>query len=300
MHNTKLAYPVHTLDGKEIVPAGVYLTEEILMALRQACTESFEQFSLFNHDSVAADIHEYMHNPPYDQIFNHQQHTDTLFQMMNKVRVIPPVLDSLDYFKTNDHHTYRHMLMVFVLSCFFGNHLIPKFKERIQDAAAGPTHDIGKINVPLSIISKKGALTRSEMHIMRYHTLAGYCLLNYYLKDDGHVAARVARDHHERKDGSGYIRGITKIGPMVETVIVSDVYDALLSPRPYRPKSYDNRSAVEIITEMAEKGEIGWDIVKVLVSQNRADKPDYREIEVSLEKRGKSPEGNLYGIIEDE
>ena len=42
--------------------------------------------------------------------------------------------------------TYRHMLMVFALYVFFGNYLIPDFKKRIQEAAAGPTHDIGKTN----------------------------------------------------------------------------------------------------------------------------------------------------------
>ncbi|MCK5545061.1 MAG: HD domain-containing protein [Desulfobulbaceae bacterium] len=300
MDNMKLAYPVYTLDNKELLPAGTFLSKENLNALMDANPLTYQSVSLFKHGSVAKDINRFMSHSPYDQIFDDQQQIEKLFQLMENVKVIPPVLQSLDFFKTNDFFTYRHMLMVFALSCFFGGYLIPDFKKRIQDAASGPTHDIGKINVPLHILKKKTALTRSEFNMLRHHTLAGYCLMAYYLNDCDHIASIVARDHHERQNGSGYPRGIRELSPMMEIFIVSDVYDALLSPRPYRPSSFDNRSAVEVITEMAENGEISWDIVKVLVSQNRANKSDYKEVKISLEKRGTVPEGNLYGVIEED
>ena len=59
------------------------------------------------------------------------------------------------------------------------------------------------------------------------------------------MAARVARDHHEFRDGSGYMRGVKLNDPMVEIVAVCDIYDGLLSPRPYRTAAYDNRTALE-------------------------------------------------------
>jgi HD-GYP domain-containing protein (c-di-GMP phosphodiesterase class II) len=149
-------------------------------------------------------------------------------------------------------------------------------------------------------LKKTTPLTRREKKIVEHHAAAGYVLLSYYLKDSNDLSAIVARDHHERKDGTGQPRGIRLDDLMVEIVAVSDVYDALISPRPYRPVSYDNRTALEEITGMAERGEIGWDVVKALVAHNRKSKPDFRESSVSGEKRGTPPPGNVHGIVIDD
>jgi HD-GYP domain-containing protein (c-di-GMP phosphodiesterase class II) len=82
---------------------------------------------------------------------------------------------------------------------------------------------------------------------------------------------------------------------------VSDIYDALIAPRPYRSTAYDNRTALEEVTEMAQQNKIGWDVVKALIAHNRKAKPDYREVKISSEKRGAPPSYNVYGMIaEDE
>ena len=220
--------------------------------------------------------------------------------MLERVPLVLPVLRSLDYFKKYDFHTYRHMLMVFALSEMLAKELIFEFHAKEPETISSPTHDIGKTCVPLSILMKRTPLTKSEFHLLQHHTVAGYVLTSYYLKNSDHIAARVARDHHERKSGTGYPRGTSKVDRMAEIVIVSDVYDALISPRPYRPVSYDNRSALEVVTEMAEKGEVSWDIVKALIAQNRRDKPGIDEFTVSKEKRGRNPIGNLHGITVDD
>jgi response regulator RpfG family c-di-GMP phosphodiesterase len=87
---------------------------------------------------------------------------------------------------------------------------------------------------------------------------------------------------------------------MVEIIAACDVYDALLSPRPYRPIPYDNRTALEEIIEMAQGGKLSWDVVKTLVSHSRKDRPHFRECRVSTEKRGIPPPDNLYGVIAHE
>jgi hypothetical protein len=84
---------------------------------------------------------------------------------------------------------------------------------------------------------------------------------------------------------------------MVEIIAACDVYDALLSPRPYRTTPYDNRTALEEITEMAKGGKLSWDVVQTLVSHNRKDRPHFRECRISTEKRGIPPPDNLYGVI---
>ena len=93
-------------------------------------------------------------------------------------------------------------------------------------------------------------------------------------------------------------RGIQLTDRMVEIMVVSDVYDALISPRPYRPVSYDNRTALEEITKMAEMNKIGWEAVKSLVAHNRKVKPRPSEVRVSSEKRGTPPLPNFHGVVE--
>jgi hypothetical protein len=51
---------------------------------------------------------------------------------------------------------------------------------------------------------------------------------------------------------------------------------------------------------MAERNEIGWEVVKALVAYNRKDKPNFSDCVVSIEKRGARPSGNVYGVIADE
>jgi HD-GYP domain-containing protein (c-di-GMP phosphodiesterase class II) len=82
---------------------------------------------------------------------------------------------------------------------------------------------------------------------------------------------------------------------MAEITTVCDIYDALVAQRPYRPISYDNRTALEELTWMAERGEIGWEGVQALVACNRVNKPALSEFQVSFERRGIPPENNLYG-----
>jgi len=299
MKNVQITAPVITLEGKELLPAGAIVNHDIMRQLIVASQDTCKAVSLFGYGTVASDIREFMCRPPYDIIYSNKNDAEHLLGLLEKVMVIQPILGSLDYFKTNDFHTYRHTLMVYVLSCYMGCFIIPDFENQLKDIAGAPSHDFGKINVPLSILKKQGPLNSTELLQIRHHSIAGYCLLCYYYKSLRHPSAVLARDHHERRNGQGYPQGITDISTMVELVIISDVYDALLSPRDYRLEAFDNRSALETITAMAENREISWDIVKFLISQNRTGKPDYKTLQVSLAKRGHSPEKNNYGIIDD-
>jgi HD-GYP domain-containing protein (c-di-GMP phosphodiesterase class II) len=78
--------------------------------------------------------------------------------------------------------------------------------------------------------------------------------------------------------------------------MVSDVYDALISPRPYRPVSYDNRTALEEIIHQSDAGMISKTVARVLVALNRRSQPHFSQCIVSAERRGEPPKNNLYGI----
>jgi HD-GYP domain-containing protein (c-di-GMP phosphodiesterase class II) len=232
-------------------------------------------------------------------VFDSRETHLRLMARMMKVELPLPVLESIYFFKKYDFYTYRHLLTVSALSTLLAEYLV-KDRISVMDGIIGaPSHDIGKISVPVDILNKRTPLTSHEYKILKHHTLAGYILLCHYFKDPEKITARVARDHHERRDGSGYPRGIRIDDTMIELVIVTDVYDALISSRPYRPSSYDKRTALEEITGMAERGLVGWNVVKALINQNRKKRVSIDECLVSLEKRGVPPPDNLYGRIAD-
>jgi len=102
-----------------------------------------------------------------------------------------------------------------------------------QVVVASQLHDVGKITVPDSILLKPGPLTPQEREIVQRHTVDGEQLLTGRMLD---VARQVARSHHERWDGTGYPDRLAgeDIPFPARIVAVADVYDALVSERPYK------------------------------------------------------------------
>ncbi len=96
-------------------------------------------------------------------------------------------------------------------------------------------HDVGKIHVPDEILKKPGRFTPEERKAMEYHTIAGERILSQ--RPFFEQARQIARSHHENWDGSGYPDGLAgeKIPLPARIVHLVDVFDALTSPRVYKP-----------------------------------------------------------------
>lgn len=103
-------------------------------------------------------------------------------------------------------------------------------------AMAAPLHDIGKIGIPDGILLAPRRLTESELLIMRTHPEIGHDMLRGSTSEAMKMSADIARHHHERFDGGGYPDrlGGEDIPLSARIVAVADVWDALLSPRPYK------------------------------------------------------------------
>lgn len=297
----RLEHPVRTLDHRLVLDAGTVLTSEILDELTSSHQDgSCVVLPMLSHGTIYQDLVRFMRQGPYRIIFGDPERTTALLGLTEKIRLPSPIFESLDLFKKHDPYTYRHILMVFIFSTLLAQDLVSDYQDLLHEAEAAPMHDFGKICVPFPILKKAAPLTRAEKTLLEHHASAGFVLLSYYLQDCRGLAATVARDHHERRDGSGYPLGISLADALVEIVAACDVYDALISTRPYRPISFDNRSALEEIVGMSLQGKLGWEVVQILVAYNRRDKPHFKECRVSTEKRGKPPEGNLYGVIVDD
>jgi putative two-component system response regulator len=101
---------------------------------------------------------------------------------------------------------------------------------------AAPMHDIGKIGIPDKILLKPGKLTEEEWVIMKEHTTIGGRILEGSKAGYIHLGEIVALTHHEKWDGSGYPLGLkgNKIPLVGRIVAIADVFDALMSKRPYK------------------------------------------------------------------
>ena len=95
-------------------------------------------------------------------------------------------------------------------------------------------HDIGKVGVACQLLNKPGQYTPEEFEIMKQHVLHGYKILDVDGIDP--MAKNIARYHHERWDGSGYLMGLSgdKIPLEARIVAIADVFDALNSRRIYK------------------------------------------------------------------
>jgi HD-GYP domain-containing protein (c-di-GMP phosphodiesterase class II) len=138
---------------------------------------------------------------------------------------------------------------------YYPEKLTPKYMEAVVMSA--PLHDVGKINIPDAVLNKPGKLTEEEFEIMKTHTTAGKNIMEKaistvkgesYLKE----ARNMAGYHHERWDGKGYPEGLHgEVIPLSARVMaVADVFDALTSPRVYKP-AFPLEKALQILEEGA-------------------------------------------------
>jgi Response regulator containing a CheY-like receiver domain and an HD-GYP domain len=120
---------------------------------------------------------------------------------------------------------------------------------------SAPLHDIGKVGVRDSILLKPGRLTEEEFEEMKKHTIYGGESLMVGIKELGEdsfltLAKEIALTHHEKWDGTGYPRGLSKTEIPISgrLMALSDVYDALMSKRVYK-NAFSHEEAKNIILE---------------------------------------------------
>jgi putative two-component system response regulator len=156
------------------------------------------------------------------------------------------------------NHILRTQKYVHTLATQLKNH--PRFAAFLTDSTielltrSAPLHDIGKVGIPDSILLKPGALTPEEWEIMKTHTVIGAEAIERAEVDVSApvpfltLAKEIARWHQEKWDGSGYPDGLAgdAIPISARLMALADVFDALISPRVYKP-AFPFAQAREII-----------------------------------------------------
>ncbi len=137
--------------------------------------------------------------------------------------------------ETKDPYTYGHQQRVCKLATVIAEDLGMDEKKVEAIRIASLIHDIGKVNIPASILSKPGKLTDIEFDMIKTHPQLSYNMLKRI--EFPLPIVDIILQHHEKIDGSGYPRGLKGKDIMIEAKIltVADVVEAMSSHRPYRP-----------------------------------------------------------------
>jgi len=167
--------------------------------------------------------------------------------------------------EAKDTYTQGHVDRVSRMAISLGRKVELKKQELEALRFGGVLHDIGKITVPGKILNKPGPLNPEEWKVMKGHPDAG-CKICLPLKKNLGSALEVIRYHHEKLDGSGYPDGLKGVGiPMVARVMaVVDIYDALVTDRPYR-KAMTKEKAFAILREETMEGKLDKEVVEILI-----------------------------------
>ena len=156
--------------------------------------------------------------------------------------LVASVLRSADAFlyveslRRHDSYSYSHAISCSALAAAFGRHMGYAHETIISLAAGGLLMDVGKTQLPESLLHYKGSLSAADVELVRSHVDHGLQILTNSRITDPDVVDIVST-HHERHDGSGYPLGrkgaaIPIAGRMLGII---DAYDAMASGRPYRP-----------------------------------------------------------------
>ena len=180
-----------------------------------------------------------------------------------------------------DLYTAGHQRAVSMLSCCIADEMNLTHNQLEGIRISGLLHDIGKVCIPMAILSKPAKLTFEEMALMMQHSQAGYEIVKnvpfpWPVKD-------IILQHHERIDGTGYPHGLRGDSIILEARIlaVADVLEAMSSHRPYRPalgieaalneltehsgKKYDKK-VCDVVAKLFEEGSIRLEQGKLICS----------------------------------
>lgn len=246
----KLAYKRHLIQrqiyeiyiddeiSKGIIPNPV-IPPHIKQSLNQNLEHQFEQVKTFMSANLT-------------QI---KSLTSTIINELSNRDIIFDILD----LQHNDTYTYSHCVNVSILSCALAKKLGFNFEDINHIVTGALLHDIGKIMIPKDILNKPGKLTVNERNIIQTHCQIGYDII----KNDVSLSAIskvIILCHHEREDGNGYpLHKGSDLHLGAKLVAVADVFDALVSTRPYRV-GFPLNDALNIL----KQEELNKDIIKIL------------------------------------
>lgn len=255
---------VYIREGEEEeLPSGVEASAEALEAIEKH--KKVDRAKMQLSESVKARVAtgmQFMFNNPEDAGFMDAANSIS-GDLMKTITENDAVAVNIDALKVSDEYTFKHSVDVASIAMIVARQSGMDDKNVRQIGVAGLLHDLGKSEIPNEILNKPARLTDEEFEVMKTHPLKGYNLL----KDKSDIAPEILMgvlQHHEKMSGNGYPLALPaeKISPYARILSVADIYDALVTERPYK-KGFSPRDAVEMI--MAMTGDLDVRMIKMFL-----------------------------------
>ncbi len=288
-------YPIYDISGKLLLQSSQEISQLLIEKITKKSIIVSQKIEL-SHTAIISDLAAGMNSEDYKIMFANLQDYQEIIKIAANTKIAHTLVEELNKMKETFFSNYTHILMVTALAIKITLDLKTKKLDPYKIAKIGLTHDIGKSRLPHDILEKKGPLTNEEFKIIQTHPIIDYLLSSYYLRNAKSLTANTSLSHHERLDGSGYPRGIRRLNNYVQIIIPCDIFDALISHRPYRSSPYTKRAALDLLLDEVKKGKLSRKFVYCLIRYARKDKPDIRSIKIAKQGRDKPPEINYYGI----
>lgn len=176
--------------------------------------------------------------------------------LVNSIMENDAVALNIDTLKVSDEYTFQHSVDVATISILIAKECNMPESDIKKIGMTGLLHDLGKSMIPNELLNKAGKLTEEEFAIMKKHSLFGYQLLKEKPDIPSEVLLGVLQ-HHEKLNGKGYPLGLTaqQISPYAKILTIADIYDALVTERPYK-KAFSPHDAIEMIMAMTDELDI--------------------------------------------
>ena len=202
---------------------------------------------------------QYLYNNPESQDFTDAA-DNIASDLMRAVSDNDAIAVDIGALKISDEYTFKHSVDVATMAMIVAKQHGFGKNQVYEIGVAGLLHDLGKSKIPNEVLNKPARLTEEEFEIMKQHSVYGYNILKE--KESVSVQVRLGvLQHHEKVNGTGYPMGVTadRMHPYAKILSVVDIYDALVTARPYK-KAFSQRNAVELIMSMTS--ELDLDVMK--------------------------------------
>ncbi|SDK07449.1 HD-GYP domain-containing protein [Sediminibacillus albus] len=253
---TKLAKAVYNENGQVLIQNDVRLTKRMLnRLLKNNITYVHIKDTLTEDIEVSSPVSEQLRMEAYQTIKNSfsdfkeegigknsfvfektsQKMTGTVHSLIEEIQQADEVISILSDIFISDNYVFSHSLNVTIYSLALGTELGLPSSQLEEIGLGAMLHDVGKMFIPHEILQKSEKLTDKEFEIVKGHAEMGFEFLRK-IDNVPLLAAHCAFQHHERLNGSGYPRGLTKdeMHPHAKLIGIADVFDAVTSNRIYR------------------------------------------------------------------
>lgn len=222
----------------------------------------FEKAKILRESSLAL-MEDLFENPDVNKALDESR--PIINDFINLMEKAPEAMGFMISLSGHDFYTYNHSLDVSIYSLGLGKVLGYDAATLEELGVSSLFHDIGKRNVSLDILCKKGSLTDAEWEQMKMHPQYGLAILNNHPNLSDSIKA-AAFEHHESWAGNGYPQQLVgdEIHPFARIVAITDTYDAMTTQRSYNTPL----APIDAVTMMKEKlaGRYDPDMLKAMYS----------------------------------